>query len=220
MKCPFCGKESEDRGLFCCWCGAKLTAEASEEEELIRAALDCEDPVRQHEKLLEAQARFPNSREVRRRLLYLGRMYERGGKPDFYRIPFWPLNALEKPRDFSARERKKMLDSFFRNPEIDAVGALFPDAAAFRQAYFDYMADRYVDMFIKSATSNNSFLGFRRRPADVTARCETAVVNMIAGLRRSEDVPEADKRPMEKALAAGFERQFGADAGEHLKNLL
>lgn len=223
MNCTSCGKKIDtSAGIpqFCPWCGVKLENEQSDLAVMLEEALAVEDTAARHEKLLAVRERYPDRPEVERQLLYLGRLYERGGKPDFYRIPFWPLNALEKPREFSARERKKMLETFFLNPEIGRVGAMTEDPQAFRREYFNYMAEQYVDMFLKHSNSNTTFLGFRRKPADVAARCENELITMLCNLDSSPDVPDTDKPEMRSALIRGFGAVFGPEAEEHLERCI
>ncbi|MCR4622794.1 MAG: zinc ribbon domain-containing protein [Clostridiales bacterium] len=207
MNCPACGREIIDaQARFCPYCAVSLDAG---ELASILARADAEtDQTKKRELLLEAKSRFPGDFEVEKRLLFQGRLGEKGGKPDFYRIPFWPLIALERPGEFSSRERSKMLDCFFGNPEIARVSALSPDPEAFEREYYEEMGFRYVDMFLKEANSNKYFLGFRRSERDVMGRCRAALNKMLINLRTSKDVPDRCRVPMEEALEKGFKRVF------------
>ena len=208
MNCPKCGKEIIDtQARFCPYCAAGLgTGESAE----ILAQADREtDLTRKRELLLEARRRFPDDFQVEKRLLFQGRLGERGGKPDFYRIPFWPLTALERPGEYSARERSRMLDSFFSNPDIARVAAMSGDPEALEKEYFEEMGFGYVDMFLKEANTNRFFLGFRRSERDVRSRCRVSLDTMIRNLRTSGDVPDRYRALLEEALEKGFIRVFG-----------
>ncbi len=213
MNCPFCLKNIEVSGAapaFCPWCGKALTKApdggfASE----LASALGLEDPVQQHEQLLLLKQRYPDQPEVDRRLLYLGRMYERGGKPDFYRIPFWPLCALDKSAPLPRREREKMLASFFANPEVERVAGLFEDREAFLDEYFRYMCARYVDVFLKHANRNMMFLSFKRSERDICARCARQLQDILREAELSPHVPEDQRARLITSLKLGFEDVFG-----------
>ncbi|MBO7359269.1 MAG: zinc ribbon domain-containing protein [Clostridia bacterium] len=208
MNCPRCGKQIIDiQARFCPYCASEL--DAGECAELLALADKETDLSRKRELLLEARERFPGDFRVEKRLLFQGRLGEKGGKPDFYRIPFWPLTALERPEEYSRRERSKMLDSFFSNPDIERVAALSGDPEALKKEYFEEMGFGYVDMFLKEANSNRFFLGFRRSERDVKNRCRGSLDTMIKNLRTSEDVPDRYRALLEEALEKGFIRVFG-----------
>jgi hypothetical protein len=208
VNCPKCGKEIIDaQARFCPYCAAEL--DTDECAELVFQADRETDLSRKRELLLKARERFPGDLRVEKRLLFHGRLGEKGGKPDFYRIPFWPLTALERPGEYSARERSRMLDSFFNNPDIARVAAMSGDPEALEKEYFEEMGFGYVDMFLKEANSNKFFLGFRRSERDVRSRCRVSLDTMIRNLRTSGDVPDRYRALLEEALEKGFIRVFG-----------
>ncbi|MBR6009168.1 MAG: zinc ribbon domain-containing protein [Clostridia bacterium] len=212
MNCPACGKEIIDtQARFCPYCATRLDPGGS--AEILGRADGESDLTNKWALLLEARSRFPDDFQVEKRLLFLGRLGEKGGKPDFYRIPYWPLTALERPGDYSGRDRAKMLESFFGNPEIGRVAAMSGDPEAFEKEYFEEMGFRYVEVFMKEANSNRYFLGFRRSDRDVKYRCRGSLDAMIKNLRTSKDVPDRYRALTEEALEKGFIRVFG-DNGE------
>ena len=215
MNCPFCGKTVDASGgiaSFCPYCGQKLAlSDDAHLNELLQRAENEEDYSKKHDLLLEARQYCPEHPEVEKRLLYIGRLWEKGGKPDFYRIPFWPLNALEKPNEFSRRERKRMLDSFFLNPELKCVAELFDDETAFFKEYYGRMAKDYLELFVKGATSNNSILFFRRSEKSRIRSCLTCVAAMLVNLESSPDVPQEDKPLMKEALLKASRLLFGEE---------
>ncbi|MBR5379119.1 MAG: hypothetical protein IK140_01145 [Clostridia bacterium] len=219
MICPACKKQidlSTGRPLFCPWCGERLPAEELLEERLREARAE-DDPVTKYALLMKLREEYPGRLEVEREILYLGRMYERGGRPDFYRIPFWPLSALEKPREFSRGMRREMLTRFFENPELERVAGMAPDREAFIGEYLDEMAAGYVDLFIKHSNANSMFLGFRLSKADNERRCEKALIPMLINVNKSENVPPQWKDRLCRALVKGFERAFDSDAARRLE---
>lgn len=224
IQCPVCGKlinYDAEKPVFCFVCGSRLEGDLSAEETLIAEALKEKDPVRRHDKLLQAKAQYPESLEVERQLLYLGRLWERGGKPDFYRIPFWPLSVFETPRLFSKKQREQMIDTFFDNPELDRVANMSPDRQEFINEYLEYMAKEYVEMFIKSSTSNTTFLGFRRKPEDVMKKSASCLCAILKNIDKNDMLDTGIKMRLEwafnRAFGLAFEEENGA---EYLKSLL
>ncbi len=218
MRCPECGRVfpvDGDAPRFCAACGAALHADDGGRCALLEAADEEPDAARRRERLLAAREAWPDDYEIERRLFYIGRLYERGGKPDFYRIPFWPLQALEHPRDFSARERSRMMEAFFENPEIPRVCALAPSEEVFWRDYLNEMAKEYVELFIKCASANSLFLGFKRRSNDVMRRSAACVAQMLRSIEEGTLVPEARRQALEAALWRGFGQVF-PDAGDAL----
>ncbi len=212
MNCPSCGKMLPLVGsaAFCPHCGEKIVL--SGDEGLNRLLLECEnesDYAKKHALLMKAREQYPNEIEIEKRLLYIGRLWERGGKPDFYRIPFWPLSALEKPGDFSRKERAKMLSTFFKNPEAERVAALHADKAAFYNEYYIRMAAGYIEWFIKDCTTNNMVLFFRRSEKSRQFRYAECVRTMLTNLAASEDVSAQQKEWMATALKCAYEQVFG-----------
>ena len=221
MNCPYCVKPIDLTGgkpAFCPWCGRALKDEVDDELSIALQSADAEaDTAKRHELLLMLREHYPQNIEVEKRLLFLGRLWERGGKPDFYRIPYWPLNALEKPGEFSKRQRKGMLDRFFSNPEFERVAALSEDKEAFRREYYRRMCADYSDLFIKKATSNNSILFFRRSEAGRLNHCIECLDSMLYNLHNSQYVPEDCRLPFRDALLDGFEDVFGRGTALELR---
>ena len=221
MECPLCKKTIDLNGkapVFCPWCGHSLKDAGNEpefEEMLDRARAET-DSVKKHDILIKARETFGVRREIEKELLFLGRLYERGGKPDFYRIPYWPLNAIEKPREFSKRERQKMLDSFFKNPELERVANMYEDPNSLINEYLEHMAVEYVRVFMQGSNSNTFFLGFRRGHRDIVNRCEMCMKKMLQNLNELDGIPDEIRKPMHDALVKGFDIVFGKDSEARL----
>lgn len=199
IRCAKCGEEtaySARPPKFCAYCGGIFAEEA--ENRHLKAALAEPDYAKKRELLLSARAECPDSYEIEMELLCLGRLYEKGRSADFYRIPFWPLQALETPRAFPEGERRKMLSSFFENPAIPPVLELAPSPDAFWRDYLKRMAREYVNIFIRSSSANSLILGFHRSERDVMRRSVPCALTMAENIRTSALVPE----PLRKILEA------------------
>lgn len=218
--CKSCGGKWEYGDTlprFCPLCGKELKADGENRiAELLAEAAKTDDPVRKYGILSEAKKLSPADPEVNRQILYLGHTYERDGKPSFYRIPFWPLTALERPGELPRKEKEKMLTAFFRNPEYDKTAELFEDKSAFLAEYYDYMAFMYVDIMMKGSTVNNSFLGFPRRKEEVCRRCANGLVTMLKNLEKAEIPSEEQKTTLHAALIRAFGKVFEEEHGEEV----
>ena len=225
IRCPKCGKETlygESRPRFCSACGQPFESEcrSSDSRAFLNRARAEEDAAAKYALLTEARGKFPNDYEIEMEILCLGRLYERGGRADFYRIPYWPLNALERPKEFSEKERKKMLSAFFENPDLRRVMALAKDEAAFWNDYMRRMAREYVALFIASNNANTLLLGFRRRETDRMKRCAASLTGMLIHTEESPLVPEAARAPLLNGLWDAFLQQFPDErAGGYLREM-
>ena len=211
MICPNCLQAIKDAdALFCPKCGKRIErVETDSPAEFLSKAQAETDYAKKHEILLEAKKRFPNNAEVEKQLLFIGRLYEKGGKPDFYRIPYWPLSALERPGEFTHRQRSEMLNRFFNDTELERVAELSENREAFRRGYFEEMAASYIELFIKGANSNNSFWLFRRSEKSRLIRYASCVRNMLVNLRDCKDVSEEDRQLMEQAIQSACVKTLG-----------
>lgn len=221
MICTGCGCQMDfaaEEAAFCVKCGCRLRP-ADELERAIESALsEKEIPVR-YRRLLQLREAYPNEYKVEFEILCIGRMHERGGRPDFYRIPFWPLTAFETPEQFSGKERGQMLKSFFENPEAERVAALSDDPQEFRRAYYLRMARGFVDICLKGKYENGGILGFRRKPADIMKRCAPQVRKMIVNLEKAQYPDEGSRRLLAVALRHAFIAEFeGLDAQLYLED--
>lgn len=211
--CHKCGRETLYEGeapKFCAHCASELKRPDaySQIDECLNEVRALDDTAERYAHLIKARERFPDNFLIEREILYLGRLHERGGRPDFYRIPYWPLTALENPREYSAKDRKRMLDSFFQNPEIARVGSLSGDADAFWDEYLLHMAREYVNMFLKGSSANSTLLGFRRRESEVMRRSAACLARMLTNIGQSDLVDPALKPRLASALKRAFVIEF------------
>ena len=207
-KCGFATLYDSDAPVFCAKCASRLRTEENLESEL-KKALETEDYAQRYEKLIALSEKYAGAYEIRLEILCLGRLYEKGGKPDFYRIPCWPLAAFDTPGDFPAKEREKMLRTFFDSENVRDVRALAPDGEAFWQDYLFRMSVGYVTLFIKSSNANSTFLGFRRRPDDALKRCARHLEKMIGNIGAGAYPEESIRKMLIMNLEKAFRVVFG-----------
>ncbi len=217
--CPKCGKATlyeGDMPKYCAHCAGELPEKGADNgvDALLKEALIEDDTAIRYQHLLKIREKYPGQYAVEFEILCLGRLYERGGKPDFYRIPFWPLAALDTPQEYPKKKREEMLRHFFENPELDRVRALSVNPDDFMQEYLDRMAEGYVDVFLKSSSANSSFFGFRRREGEIMRRCAVCLARMMANVENAPYPDEAVRSMLVKALWKAFVLSFHAEGAE------
>lgn len=213
-KCGYTTLYDLEKPVFCAKCASRFPINGDFREDLKKAVAAGDDYARMHEELLFLLEKYGSIYEIELEILCLGRLYEKGGKPDFYRIPYWPLEAFDAPKQFSKKEREKMLKTFFESEGVLKVRALAPDDETFWQDYLFRMSMGYVALFIKSSNANSTFLGFRRRPGDAMSRCACQLGNMLANIDDSAYPEENVRKMLIENLKKAFLLVFGGQDAE------
>ena len=174
-------------------------------EEILRRAERETDYARKRALYQQALEADENCLEAWKQLAFLGRLGEKGGKPDFSRIPSWPLDCLFQPREYKREQRAEMLRLLLHNAPYLAALAKVPDAAAFRREYLTAMAAQYVDLFLRhNAQISMALFGIRRRSAEVRQRIIAAVAVMRENAAALPEVPEELRAELQAALEEGL----------------
>ena len=202
-KCGFTTLYDLEKPVFCAKCANRFrTGEDFDDE--IKLALKTEDFTLRYKNLCSLREKYADAYEIELEILCLGRLHERGGKPDFYRIPYWPLAAFDTPKEFSKKDREKMLKIFFESGEVLRVLALAPSEDTFWNDYLFRMSMGYVELFIKSSNANSTFLGFRRRLGDTMKRCAYQLGGMLASIQDSVYPDPCIRKTLSENLKKAF----------------
>ncbi len=219
-KCGFTTLYDLEKPVFCARCAHRFCSGEDFRDDL-KEALAGDDYAIRHEKLASLREKYENVYEIELEIMCLGRLYEKGGKPDFYRIPYWPLAAFDTPREFSKKEREKMVRTFFESENLLYVKGLAPNEEIFWNDYLFKMSMGYVELFIKSSNANSTFLGFRRRPGDTMKKCAYQLGNMLAVIDDSDYPAENVRKILIESLKKAFLLVFdGQDAQNTLDSVL
>lgn len=208
--CAHCGKRgryAREAARFCQFCGAEFPAEEGQSaaEEILRRAERETDYARKRALYRQALEADENCLEAWKQLAFLGRLGEKGGKPDFSRIPSWPLDCLFQPREYKREQRAEMLRLLLHNAPYLAALAKVPNAAAFRREYLTAMAAQYIALFLRhNAQISMALFGIRRRPAEVRQRIIAAVAVMRENAAALPEVPEELRAELQAALEEGL----------------
>ena len=219
-KCGFTTLYDLEKPVFCARCAHRFCSGEDFRDDL-KEALAGDDYAIRHEKLASLREKYENVYEIELEIMCLGRLYEKGGKPDFYRIPYWPLAAFDTPREFSKKEREKMVRTFFESENLLYVKGLAPNEEIFWNDYLFKMSMGYVELFIKSSNANSTFLGFRRRPGDTMKKSAYQLGNMLAVIDDSDYPAENVRKILIESLKKAFLLAFdGQDAQNTLDSVL
>lgn len=219
-KCGFTTLYDLEKPVFCARCAHRFCSGEDFRDDL-KEALAGDDYAIRYEKLASLREKYENVYEIELEIMCLGRLYEKGGKPDFYRIPYWPLAAFDTPREFSKKEREKMVRTFFESENLLYVKGLAPNEEIFWNDYLFKMSMGYVELFIKSSNANSTFLGFRRRPGDTMKKCAYQLGNMLAVIDDSDYPAENVRKILIESLKKAFLLVFdGQDAQNTLDSVL
>lgn len=124
-------------------------------EQLLLFADASNDPVQKYQALLLAEQKDPQSLPVQRRLLLLGRLFERNPRQaDYTIIPCYLFHAFEHPEDHPMQTQQQMVRELFESERLQRCLALAPDPAAFLAEYHQELAREYLRIFIAGDNSH------------------------------------------------------------------
>lgn len=216
-KCGFTTLYDLEKPVFCAKCANRFRTGEDFDDEL-KLALKAEDFALRYKNLCSLREKYADEYEIELEILCLGRLHEKGGKPDFYRIPYWPLAAFDTPKEFSKKDREKMLKIFFESGEVLRVLALAPSEDTFWNDYLFRMSMGYVELFIKSSNANSTFLGFRRRLGDTMKRCAYQLGGMLAAIQDSVYPDPCIRKTLSENLKKAFLCVFDGQNAESILN--
>lgn len=233
LMCPLCGGETEvpgEESFACQSCGRYVRREANgkafllvpgndpgartdalppEAAKLLRKAEKAE-PEKRHDLLMQALALAPDSMEVNKALLYLGRLWQRNPRQmDYHVIKSYLLHVFDDPASEGRAQCTAMLDELTADPQLTRCLALAPVPSAFLREYLDRLCGEYVEVFLKGSTSvTGTIMGFRFR------RIEVSVAPHVARMIRNAqltDLPAPFDTMIPEALKSAFIRHVGEE---------
>ena len=237
--CQHCGKllGAFPGMAFCPFCGGPLSGEGQANREpekvlaIVRQLEETADPRKKHELLLRAEAEYPQSLAVAQELLFLGRLYERGGKGvDFSVIKCHLLMLYLDPGQFSAARRAEMREELFAHPQLLKCLSLSEDEDAFLRMYLIRLAGEFIRLFLRgdSRYMRRIFgLGMESRAPKLLA---DPVAAMIVNAVKDENLSARQQDMLARTLYQAFSKDMAGEtqwmngnlqkAGINLSNIM
>lgn len=219
--CPHCGKSLEalSGAAFCPYCGGAVSgAKGAAEREsdatraLLRKVAETTDPRKKHELLLEAERESPDSLGVAQELLFLGRLYERGGKNvDFSIIKCFLLMRYLEPEQFTEARKDELREELFAHPQLKKCLSLCGDENAFLRTYLLRMAEEFISLFLRgdSRYMRRIFgFGLDSRAPKLLAG---PVGDMMVNIREDGKLSQKQRDMLIQTLYQAFSRDMGGD---------
>lgn len=142
----------------------KLTVpKDADTNKLLQLARETDDPTFQHKLLLRAEILSPESLQVQKALLMLGRLYERKQNiGDFSLIKCHMLDAFDHPQNYTDEILRAKTREIFDHPRLHKCLELAKNPDAFMQEYLDEICRQYIFLFIAGSSSRSpSLFGIR-----------------------------------------------------------
>ena len=167
LRCFHCGKSLESLSealsgmTFCPFCGGRLPtashsegSSSTEDSPEFRATLEeikkATDPRKKLDLLDAAEPAYPNSLGIAAERLFLGRLYERGGKNvDFSIIKCFLWMLYLEPRQFTEKRGDELRQELFAHPHLQKCLDLSGDPDAFMRMYLLRLAGEFIGLFLR-----------------------------------------------------------------------
>ena len=180
--------------------------------DLVHEARVSDDPVYAHTCLKRAEVLAPDSLEVQRALLLLGRLHERDRRPaDYSLIKCYLLHGFEHPEKHTEEELERMARELFDDKRLHSCLALAADANAFLEGYLGDLSDEYMRIFIagESGHAPRVFgLSIKHQMANYLAR---PAADVIRNALSSPYLDAGQQRMVARAFYKAFYRQMNGD---------
>lgn len=210
FNCPHCQREYSADFAFCPYCGMKRPADSAlpgESLALLEKARREEDPVKKHALLMDLRSQHPDTIEVEREVLMLGRLHERSRRDvSFRNIKCYLLQIYLDDRELSREDVTEMRQELFHHPQLEVCQRLAPDAEQFTREYLEALSGDFIQLFLEGSNLYmRSFFGFvnhRNAPALLAPHAARMLENMSG-----DDELSPDEKQM---LLTAFYRAFSA----------
>ncbi len=219
MLCPKCRRpiDAAQQAAFCPFCGERLPVKGGPDLSAVRGEAD---PVKKHELLEMLILEHPDSLEVAEEILYLGRLYLRGGKGlDYAVIKCYVLNVYLEPAEMRKDRREALRQEIFNHPDLDRCLSLAEDKDAFLRRYLERLAQDYISLFLKGSTKHmRSFFGYTNYDKAPKYLAPPAAAMML-NMQRDETLTQAQRALLTQALYEAFAREMNGET-RYLDELL
>lgn len=220
--CPQCGKSLETLAgaAFCPFCGGSVTSEAhsaEHEPEAVRRLLEqlekMSDPRKKHELLLAAEKEYPQSLSVAQELLFLGRLYERGGKNvDFSIIKCYLYNLYLDPGQFTEKRQNELRTELLSHPLLLKCLALCEDQDAFMRLYLLRLSGEFIRLFLHGDSRYmRRLFGFALPDSRAPKMLAGPVASMLLTMSKDEMLSLEQRDMLMQTLYQAFSKEMAGE---------
>lgn len=221
--CPGCRREYAPEFAFCPHCGTKRPADSALPQEslaLLEKACREEDPVRKHAMLSALRSQHPDTLEIEREMLMLGRLHERDRRDvSFRNIKCYLLQIYLDTQGLSRDDIADMRRELFHHPQLEACQRLAPDGEQFTREYLVDLSGDFIQLFLEGSNLYmRSFFGFvnhRNAPALLAPHA----ARMLQNISRDDELAPDEKQMLLTAFYRAFSARMNGDTAKLDKHL-
>ncbi len=194
---------------------APVVSDALSAMDLLHEAKLSDDPIYAHACLTRAEILAPDSLEVQRALLLLGRLHERGKKVgDYSVIKSYLLHPFEHPEKHPEEEQRRMARELFDEPRLKTCLSLTDKPDEFLQAYLLELAQQYMHLFVAGDSSHAPRLFGLSYKGSLHKYLARPASDMIHNVMSSPYLDAGEQVMLGKALYRAFYHQVDGQVKE------
>lgn len=214
--CTNCNKINQlEDGLdhiYCKYCGQKIILK--DDKIQLKSILDKliadKDPVYIHQRLMELDKEYPDNLDIKRAILFQGRLHERSPKHlDFSVIHCYLLNVFLE-RETEKGQKNKFMQELMHGTNLNECLRLTDNKNLFLQEYYVDLSKKYIELFLMGSSKYmRQFFGlsFSKNPAKTLAvPCTKLIKNIL-----SEEAMQDYRFVLAKSFYIAFGKKFGND---------
>ena len=170
------------------------------------------DPVQKYAILQQAAENYPDSLQVAKALLFLGRLYERNSKrADFSIIKCHLLMMYLEPKQFAKARKDEMRQELFAHPQLKKCLSLSTDEEGFWQQYLQRLAGEFIQLFLRGDSRYmRRIFGFAMDSRAQKLLADPVALMMIS-MAGDQELSPARQKLLSRAMYQAFSKDMAGD---------
>ena len=183
--------------------------------DLLHAAKTADDPKVAYACLQRAEILAPDSLDVQRELLLLGRLHERDKRaPDYSIIKSWLLHVFEHPEQHDEAQQRRMTRELFDEKRLQNCLKIAPDPDAFLASYLDALCDEYMRIFIAGEAAHTPRVFGVSMKSSLHKYLASPVSDMIHNIFLSPFLDEKEQGQLARSVYKAYHRFVSGEVKE------